>query len=159
MRPELCGAAPLADDPQVVCPPVVVPHAGQRLAGPLDGAGQLAGELVGARERELDQRLLVVGLDRQHVEADAFRRRRLVQEPVALRLQQGRAHARRGNALEVMHHAPDPASVCRREKIFTSLPTGSKNWSTTRSLSGMIALSVIRIPSGQTAVQHLVMLQ
>ena len=37
--------------------------------------------------------------------------------------------------------------------------TGSKKRSTTRSLSGMIALSVIWMSSGQTLVQHLVMLQ
>ena len=37
--------------------------------------------------------------------------------------------------------------------------TGSNTWSTTRSFSGMIALSVIVMCSGQTFVQHFVMLQ
>ena len=36
--------------------------------------------------------------------------------------------------------------------------TRSYAWSTTRSFNGMIALSVIVIPSGRTLVQHLVML-
>jgi predicted NodU family carbamoyl transferase len=40
-----------------------------------------------------------------------------------------------------------------------NLPSGSKNRSTTRSFSGMIALSVMVMFSGQTFVQHLVMLQ
>ena len=43
--------------------------------------------------------------------------------------------------------------------IFQSQPRGSKNSSTTRSFSGMMALSVMVIDSGQTFVQHLVMLQ
>src|SRR5947209_3230098 len=37
--------------------------------------------------------------------------------------------------------------------------TGSYFVSTTRSLSGMIPLSVMWMPSGHTSVQHLVMLQ
>jgi hypothetical protein len=41
----------------------------------------------------------------------------------------------------------------------TSAFNGSKCWSTTRSFSGMIALSVIVMCSGHTVVQHFVMLQ
>ena len=43
--------------------------------------------------------------------------------------------------------------------IRSSFVSGSYILSTTRSLRGMIALSVMVISSGQTLVQHLVMLQ
>src|SRR5207244_11349104 len=43
--------------------------------------------------------------------------------------------------------------------LRTSHTTGSKNSSTLRSLSGMMPLSVMWMCSGQTSVQHLVMLQ
>ena len=43
--------------------------------------------------------------------------------------------------------------------IRSSFVSGSYILSTTRSFSGMIALSVMVISSGQTLVQHLVMLQ
>src|SRR3990170_1788059 len=49
---------------------------------------------------------------------------------------------------------PLPRPVSRRQAIWR----GSKDSSATRSLSGMIALSVILMCSGQTSVQHLVML-
>ena len=52
-----------------------------------------------------------------------------------------------------------PHSHFLRLKIFTKRPTGSKNSSITRSFSGMIALSVMVMFSGHTAVQHFVMLQ
>ena len=44
-------------------------------------------------------------------------------------------------------------------KTLKSRVNGSKNLSTTRSLRGIIALSVIVMLSGHTFVQHLVMLQ
>jgi len=50
----------------------------------------------------------------------------------------------------------DPA---RRKILLPSQTSGSYLRSTTRSLSGMSALSVILMCSGQTSVQHLVMLQ
>ena len=52
-----------------------------------------------------------------------------------------------------------PRNGSRYFPLPNSLAMGSKNSSTTRSFSGMIALSVILISSGQTLVQHLVMLQ
>src|SRR5690606_42032466 len=52
------------------------------------------------------------------------------------------------------------AQLEERLKIFEpSQTSGSYFRSTTRSFSGISALSVILMPSGQTAVQHLVMLQ
>jgi hypothetical protein len=47
----------------------------------------------------------------------------------------------------------------RRKILSPSQTSGSNLRSTTRSLSGMSALSVILMCSGQTSVQHLVMLQ
>ena len=40
------------------------------------------GKLIGQREDERDERVLVSGIDLEDVEADAFRFARLVQEPV-----------------------------------------------------------------------------
>src|SRR5690606_32396775 len=52
------------------------------------------------------------------------------------------------------------AQLEERLKIFEpSQTSGSYFRSTTRSFSGISALSVILMPSGQTSVQHLVMLQ
>jgi hypothetical protein len=50
-------------------------------------------------------------------------------------------------------------SAGRRPILLPSQVRGSYFLSTTRSLSGMSALSVMRMPSGHTSVQHLVMLQ
>ena len=50
-------------------------------------------------------------------------------------------------------------SAPRRMILLPSQTSGSYLRSTTRSFIGMIALSVILMCSGQTSVQHLVMLQ
>ena len=55
-------------------------------------------ELVGQREQQQRQRLLVVRLDRQHVEADALGLDRLVEQPVALGLLQRRGDRPRGES-------------------------------------------------------------
>src|SRR5690606_31046954 len=52
----------------------------------------------------------------------------------------------------------DSGSWSRRKILRPSQVTGSNDRSTTRSLTGMMALSVILMPSGHTSVQHLVML-
>ncbi len=52
-----------------------------------------------------------------------------------------------------------PQSARRRPIFEPSQVSGSNFRSTTRSLSGMMPLSVRWIPSGQTSLQHLVMLQ
>ena len=54
--------------------------------------------------------------------------------------------------------SPPSASPARARILRSSQRTGSYRSSATRSFSGMIALSVSWIPSGQTSVQHLVML-
>src|SRR3954452_8085871 len=46
-----------------------------------------------------------------------------------------------------------------RRPIFSPRKTGSYFVSTTRSFNGMMPLSVMWMPSGQTSVQHFVMLQ
>ena len=62
-----------------------------------------------------------------------------------------------GNGFQFeMHNISYPFVLPNTRNSFDS---GSKNRSTTRSFSGMIALSVIVMFSGQTLVQHLVMLQ
>src|SRR6185503_6580046 len=108
------------------------------------------------REQQGDHRLLVPRVHLEHVQADALGGRWVVDDAVALRLMQRRWNARFRNALELVTvgHAPS-----LRLNTFISFPSGSKNSSTTRSLSGMIALSVMVMCSGQTVVQHLVMLQ
>ena len=50
-------------------------------------------------------------------------------------------------------------SALRRRIFRPAHAIGSYRWPATRSFIGMIALSVILMPSGQTSVQHLVMLQ
>ena len=55
------------------------------------------------------------------------------------------------------YRIPDTGYLPRMS--LTSFARGSYDLSTTRSLSGIIALSVIVMFSGQTLVQHFVMLQ
>jgi hypothetical protein len=60
----------------------------------------------------------------------------------------------------VAHEADPPQSAgVRRRILLPSHRTGSYLRSATRSFIGMMALSVILMCSGQTSVQHLVMLQ
>ena len=78
-----------------------------------------------------------------------------------------------GQNNEPTHRRPSPASHANHDlapqfggarrpydlNIRSSFVIGSYILSTTRSFRGMIALSVMVISSGQTLVQHLVMLQ
>src|ERR1700758_5574415 len=95
--------------------------------------------------------------DGQNVEAYALREAGFIQQSVALNLRQrfGNTLIRNGFQVE-MHDISYRFELLNTRNSFDS---GSKKRSTTRSLSGMIALSVIVIFSGQTLVQHLVMLQ
>ena len=73
-----------------------------------------------------------------------------------------RSAARRGQArarARARLGRTDRRGLARYLPLPNSLAMGSKNSSTTRSFSGIIALSVILISSGHTLVQHLVMLQ
>src|SRR6185436_8140800 len=96
-------------------------------------------ELIGQGEQQRDDRLLVAGLDFQDVPADALGLQGLVQEAVPVRFLQGRGDGLLGEGLQLEHGCllrPQP------RKARKSFLTGSKNWSTTRSFNGMMALSV-----------------
>src|SRR5262252_580074 len=99
----------------------------------------------------------MVGHDRENVQANAFRQTRFIQQSVALHLRECFRNTLLGDGFEFeMHRIPYPFELLN---IRNSFDSGSKKRSTTRSLSGMIALSVIVMLSGQALVQHLVMLQ
>ena len=104
------------------------------------------------------KRGLVIGIDAQNIKADAFRLRRLIQKPVTMRFFERCRNGwlRKRLQLEIPCCPPFTAHLL---KILNSFRNGSKYSSTTRSFSGMMALSVIVIPSGHTFVQHFVMLQ
>src|SRR5277367_3036855 len=114
-------------------------------------------ELVGAGEEQGDQRLLVVGDDRQDVETNTFGEVRLVQQAVAFDFGERFGNALRRDGFQFEVHEASYASFW--PNILNKRVSGSKKRSTTRSLSGMMALSVMVMFSGQTLVQHLVMLQ
>src|SRR5580700_1019572 len=85
---------------------------------------------------------------------------------VEQRLAGVRLSPRRGPRVDVepaedRDHQHDDAgqSVLRPKSLRPTKRTGSQCTSATRSLSGMIALSVMWMCSGHTSVQHLVMLQ
>src|ERR1700757_4490006 len=113
-------------------------------------------KLVGSREQERNEGLLVVGHDGQDIEANAFRKRRLMQESIALHFRECFGNALHRNGLQFEMHRTSYFLEC--PKTRNSFDSGSKKRSTTRSLSGMMALSVIVMPSGHTLVQHLVIL-
>src|SRR6266478_5794920 len=95
--------------------------------------------------------------DGENVEAYALREAGFIQQSVALHLRQRFRNTLLGNGFQFeMHNISYLVELLNTRNSFDS---GSKNRSTTRSLSGMIALSVIVMFSGQTLVQHLVMLQ
>src|SRR5690349_3731980 len=102
--------------------------------------------------------MLVVGHDGQNIQANAFRKSRFIQESIALHLRQRFGNALDGNRFQLELHRMEISYVFELLKMRNNFDNGSKKRSTTRSLSGIIALSVIVMPSGHTLVQHLVML-
>src|SRR5271169_5940481 len=99
----------------------------------------------------------MVGHDGQNIEANALREAGFIQQSVTLHLRQRFGDTLFGNRFQFeMHNISYLFELLNMRNSFDS---GSKKRSTTRSLSGMIALSVIVMFSGQTLVQHLVMLQ
>src|SRR6266581_3651977 len=99
----------------------------------------------------------MVGHDGQNIEAYALREAGFIQQSVALHLRQRFGNTLLGNGFQFeMHNISYLVELLNTRNSFDS---GSKKRSTTRSLSGMIALSVIVMFSGQTSVQHFVMLQ
>jgi hypothetical protein len=61
-------------------------------------------ELIGARQEQRNQGMLVIGHDCQNIKADAFRKNRFIQEPVTLNLFQGVGDTLHGNGLELELH-------------------------------------------------------
>src|SRR3989440_12143972 len=103
--PDLRLAPALADQASVVLPLVVVAQPaedGTRVAGAFP---RPAAELVGGREKQHDQRLLVIGLRGKDVEADALRLLRLVEQPVSLCLGERAWNGLAGDRLELPHDA------------------------------------------------------
>src|SRR5262249_14557332 len=113
-------------------------------------------ELIGARQEQRNKRLLMIRNDGQNVETDALGEHRLVQQAGAFNLGQRFRDALYGNNFEFEMHRS--SYFCELLKMRNIFETGSKKRSTTRSLSGMMTLSVIVMLSGQTFVQHLVIL-
>ena len=64
------------------------------------------GKLIGQREDERDDGVLISGIDLEDIEADAFCFTRLVQEPVPLRLRQRRRYRIGRQWLEREHGSP-----------------------------------------------------
>src|SRR5690242_14427121 len=93
------GAA-LADDAGVVESPVLVIESRQQLPGPAHAFRGAFGELIRDGEQQGDQRLLVPGLELQHIEADAFGGRRVVDDAVSLGLLKGGGDALPRDSLE-----------------------------------------------------------
>src|SRR5262249_14403173 len=147
---------PLADDPRVVGPLVVAAEPIQHLVRVGDDPVGAARELVGDGEQQHDEHVLVVGIGAQDVPADAVGFLRLVEQPVALRLGHGPGDGGLAERLQLEHDGPLLQLVARN--TWNSRRSGSYASSTTRSFKGMMALSVMAMPSGHTRVQHLVML-
>src|SRR2546426_2061874 len=103
--PDLRLDPALADQASVVLPLVLVAQPaedGARVAGAFP---RPAAELVGSREKQHGQRLLVVGLRGKDVEADALRLLRLVEQPVSLCLGERAWNRLAGDRLELLHDA------------------------------------------------------
>src|SRR6185369_239752 len=83
---ELRTGTAFGNDAGVVATFVFVAQPRQQLARPQNVVRDLLDELVGDRQKERDERLLVLGIDHQDVEANALRGRRIVEQAIALRL-------------------------------------------------------------------------
>jgi len=83
--------ASLVDDPAVVGAFVFVVQLRDRAPCVRDTTG-IEHELVGEGEEQRCSCLLVVGIDGEHVEADAFGLARLVQEPIPFRFDERPGH-------------------------------------------------------------------
>ena len=99
---ELRLRAPLGDDPGAVRLVVFAFERRQRLARALVRVG-CGAELIGEREQQRDERGLIVGVDREDVEADALGFARLVEEAVPLGLRQGGVDGVTRERLEFAH--------------------------------------------------------
>ena len=116
------------------------------------GAGELAEDTVEGRN-----------LEQQEAERERAAKAKLEE----IRRSLGRSDRTPGRDCATVHEsdaaggsARSPGQAPERLKILLpSQTSGSYLRSTTRSLSGISALSVILMCSGQTSVQHLVMLQ
>src|SRR6185436_19463232 len=147
-RPQLRLGTSFAHDARVIRALVLVVQAGQDIAGSAHPYGRCRPKLVGDGKQQRHQGLLVPGTDSEDIEADALRRGGVADDPVPLGRLEGRGDGGFGDRF---------GAECSHGfllKIFTNFPNGSKNSSTTRSFSGMMALSVMVMCSGHTLVQH-----
>src|SRR2546428_14194929 len=96
--------ATLHDDAGVIGAVVVVADPRRAVAGVVDGRRCLAFELLGQREQEHDQRVLVVRGGLQGVPANAFGFTPLVEQPIPLRRRERSWYGRRGEGLEIEWH-------------------------------------------------------
>src|SRR5690606_13035366 len=166
--PEVGPAFALVDDPLEVHALVLVGDLRDRVLGLLH-ARRLPrrDELVGERQHADLARRWVVGPGGEHGQADRLGLPGPVAEAIVRHLLHrlldvggvGRLEA----VLAGLHVVPD-SSRCDLVRLRIpnslrpSIAIGSKYRSTTRSLSGMMPLSVMLMCSGHTSVQHLVML-
>src|SRR4030095_11411145 len=142
----------LADDPGVIRLIVLVVEAFDQLPRVAEGGRHIVVELVGERQHQGHDDVLIAGGDRERVETDALGFGRFVEQPIAFRFGEGPWHGVRRERFQF-----EPHDDLRNTR--SSFLSGSYNSSTTRSWSGMMALSVMVMLSGHTFVQHFVMLQ
>src|SRR6184192_880844 len=98
----------LADDPCVVGALVIVRETRQHVACAMDAIRLLFDELIRDREQERDERTLVLRLDAQDIEANTLRRRRIIEQPIALGLLQCRGDSLSRDGLEFHPSPPKP---------------------------------------------------
>jgi len=93
----------LADDAGVVGPIVIVVQAGEEFLRLRVADAIASAESVGQRQQENHQRLLMVRLRPEHVQADALRLRRFIEQAITRRFLQRRGNGLRGEGLEFKH--------------------------------------------------------
>src|SRR5262245_3382097 len=79
-------------------------------------------ELVGNRQEHDNQRLLVLGVDRQYVLADAFGLSWLVEQPIPFGFLQGRGDALLGKGFEFKHTPLPNYNLNKSVYAATSVP-------------------------------------
>ena len=101
---ELRLGTSLADDPRIVGPLVLAVEPFDGVPGFADGRRHVTVELIRECEQQHHQRVLVVGIDVQSVQADALGLAGLVQQAIPLRFRHRSGHGFRRESLELECH-------------------------------------------------------
>ena len=159
---ELRLRAPLVNDAGVIRALVVVAESHDGLPCFHDGERpRVVGELLGQRQQQRREQFLGLWLNFERPDKCSRPRFALLQPQTPPPLGDG-PPCRPPGLLGVKFNSTSPPRDGKKGRggiPSTASPPDRRASSTTRSLSGMIALSVIVMLSGQTFVQHFVMLQ